>query len=71
LLIAAIEADAVDVVIVRDSDRLTRNPAAFPSRRNTRAAASVVGGDGAAWLEGHAAKASCATLPSRPWSRLT
>jgi len=47
----------VDVVIVRDIDRLTRNPAAFPSRRNTRAAASVVGGDGAAWLEGHAAKA--------------
>ena len=38
-------------------DRLTRNPAAFPSRRNTRAAASVVGGDGTAWLEGHAAKA--------------
>jgi hypothetical protein len=46
----------VDVVIVRDIDRL-RNPAAFPSRRNTRAAASVVGGDGAAWLEGRAAKA--------------
>ena len=56
-LIAAIEAGAVAVVIVRDIDRLTRNPAAFPSRRNALAAASVVGGDGAAWLEGHAAKA--------------
>ena len=47
----------MDVVIVRDTDQLTRNPAAFPSRRNTRAARVGGWGDGAAWLEGDAAKA--------------
>lgn len=53
------------VVIVHDIDRLTRNPAAFPSRRNARACASV-GGDGAAWLEGHAEKAFACDASIRP-----
>lgn len=61
----------MDVVFVRDMDRLTRNPAAFPSRRNTRAAASVVGVTAPRGSKATPPRRSCVTLPSRPWSRLT